>query len=226
MHILIASATNFEIEKTIDFVEREKLLFKNHEISFITTGIGGISTTFNLTKKINEKKPDIILQAGIAGCFAKKELTSVVAVNEEILADLGVWEEDQFKTIFDLRLTDENESPFSNGILLNPHAKLFEIAKSDIARSITVNEITTNKERIIYYEQKFSPVVESMEGGAFHFVCLKEKIPFLEIRSLSNYIGERDKTKWKMKEAIDALNEKLITIISEICKHDETYFRI
>ncbi|MBS1918426.1 MAG: futalosine hydrolase [Bacteroidetes bacterium] len=226
MHILIASATGFEIATTVDYVEKEKLLFQNHEISFLVTGIGGVSTAYNLAKKINQKKPGIILQAGIAGCFIQKELGTVVAITDEVFGDLGVWEENQFKTIFDLNLTDKNEDPFSNEILPNPYHKLIELTQLDTARSISVNEITTDIKYEEYYEQKFSPVVESMEGGAFHFVCLKEKIPFLQIRSLSNYIRERDKTKWKMKEAVTALNDKLIMIISEICKHDETYFGV
>ena len=52
-----------------------------------------------------------------------------------------------------------------------------------------------------FYENKFLPVIESMEGAALHYVCLMEKIPFLQIRSISNYIGERDKKKWNMKDA-------------------------
>ncbi len=48
-----------------------------------------------------------------------------------------------------------------------------------------------------------------MEGAALHYVCLQEQIPFVQIRSVSNYVGERDKTKWKMKEAIENLNTEL-----------------
>ena len=93
-------------------------------------------------------------------------------------------------------------------------------------KAITVNEITTDTKRIAWYQQNVSPVVESMEGAAFHYVCLKENIPFLQLRSISNYIGERDKAKWNLKEAITNLNEKLILLLNELSKYDETYFRI
>ena len=59
-------------------------------------------------------------------------------------------------------------------------------------------------------------MVESMEGAALHYVCLKEKIPFLQIRSVSNYIGERNKKNWNMKESIANLNLELIKIITTI----------
>ena len=65
-----------------------------------------------------------------------------------------------------------------------------------------------------------------MEGAAFHYVCLQQKIPFIQLRAISNYVGERNKTKWKMKEAIINLNEKLIFLLTELSNYNETYFRV
>jgi len=62
-------------------------------------------------------------------------------------------------------------------------------------------------------------VIESMEGAAFHYVCLQEAVPFLQLRAVSNMIGERDKTKWLMKEAIDNLNKELIVLIRPMICH-------
>jgi futalosine hydrolase len=39
-----------------------------------------------------------------------------------------------------------------------------------------------------------------MEGAALHYTCLMEKIPFMQLRSISNYIAERDKSKWGHEE--------------------------
>jgi futalosine hydrolase len=55
-----------------------------------------------------------------------------------------------------------------------------------------------------------------MEGAALHYVCLQENIPFVQIRSVSNYVGERDKTKWKIQEAIENLNRELLLMINRI----------
>jgi futalosine hydrolase len=48
-----------------------------------------------------------------------------------------------------------------------------------------------------------------MEGAALHYVCLKEKIPFLQVRAISNYITRRDRNAWRMAEAIASLNAQL-----------------
>ena len=67
---------------------------------------------------------------------------------------------------------------------------------------------------IKFYREVFDPVTESMEGAALHYVCLMEKVPFVQIRSISNYIGERNKQKWDMMNSIVNLNETLIKIIN------------
>ena len=57
-----------------------------------------------------------------------------------------------------------------------------------------------------------------MEGAAFHFVCLQQNIPFLQLRSISNKVGERNKTKWNLIEAIVNLNRELIDLVDLINK--------
>ena len=112
------------------------------------------------------------------------------------------------KIFFDLKLVDDNQPPFTNRFLINPYQKLLFLSGLEQVRAITVNEISTDSKRIEWYQQNLSPAVESMEGAALHYVCLQENIPFLQIRSISNAIGERDKTKWNLPEAISKLNEK------------------
>ncbi len=43
-----------------------------------------------------------------------------------------------------------------------------------------------------------------------------EKTPFIQLRSISNYIAERNKTKWNMKTAICNLNNELIKLVEVI----------
>ncbi|MBK8310223.1 MAG: hypothetical protein IPL04_04300 [Chitinophagaceae bacterium] len=58
-------------------------------------------------------------------------------------------------------------------------------------------------------------MVESMEGAALHYVCLMEKIPFIQLRAISNYITERNKKKWNMKESITNLNKEIIKLLNK-----------
>ncbi len=66
------------------------------------------------------------------------------------------------------------------------------------------------------------PVVESMEGAALHYTCLEEGIAFLQLRAVSNTVGERNKTKWDIRAAIDGLNDRLIRLLQDLGDHDHS----
>lgn len=226
MYLLLTAATAAEIQPVIDYLEKNDFTLRPHEVEVLITGVGAVTTTYFLTHSINNHRPDLVIQAGIAGSFREYETGKTLAIAEDGFGDLGVWENNRFNTIFDLKLADDNQPPFTNRSLVNPNQKLLQLAGLEQAKAITVNEITTDAKRIEWYQQNLSPVVESMEGAAFHYVCLQENIPFLQLRSVSNYIGERDKTKWNLQQAISNLNDKLILLLNELSKYDETYFRI
>jgi futalosine hydrolase len=83
-------------------------------------------------------------------------------------------------------------------------------------KAISVNEISTQRRRIEFYKESFDPILESMEGAALHHVCLMEKIEFIQLRSVSNYVGERNKKNWRLQTSIDKLNTELITLLKLI----------
>ncbi|HXB92561.1 MAG TPA: hypothetical protein VNU72_09740, partial [Puia sp.] len=78
------------------------------------------------------------------------------------------------------------------------------------------SEISTDPLRMEWYRRQYDPTVESMEGAALHFVCLLEKVPFLQLRSVSNDVGTRDKSKWDIKKAVARLNEELIGLLKKL----------
>lgn len=221
MHILLAAATTLEIQPTTRFLEKGGFRLGSHKISLLSTGVGALATTHSLMRQTREQRPDLVIQAGIAGCFTRKEPGEVLVIKEELL-DLGVWEADGFKNLFDLQLAGRDSLPFSNGLLINPFATLLQLTALEQARGFSVNEITTDPGRIHWLQQNYSPVVESMEGGALHYTCLLEGIPFLQLRSVSNAIGVRDKAKWDIPAAVRRLNEELIHLLSQLATADET----
>ncbi len=216
MYILLVAATTREIQPAAEFLERSGSRIGAHEAGILSTGVGALSASYALMRGIAGRRPDLVIQAGIAGCFTDKKPGELVVVKEEFLADLGVWEGGGFRTLFDLGLADGDQGPFSNGLLVNPYQKLLALTALDPVRSITVNEITTDRGRITWLQQNVQPVVESMEGAALHYVCLQENIAFLQLRSISNEVGVRDKTKWDIRLAIENLNTAIIGLIHRL----------
>ncbi len=214
MQILLAAATTREINPFLEYY-RNSNAWKN--IDVLITGIGLTATAYHLTRQINLKKPDIIIQAGVAGCFTNQiSLGSVLTVKQDTVADESVVEMKKLKTLFNLKLIPQNQFPFKKGWLVNQHIALIRKTGLKAVKAISVNQITTSKQMIRFYENEFNPVIESMEGAALHYVCLMEKIPFLQIRSISNYIGERNKKKWNLSESVNNLNNELIYLLNKL----------
>ena len=207
MQILLVAATELEIAP---------FLQKKPATDFLITGVGCPATIYHLAKRFQQIDYDLVIQAGIAGSFTRLlNLGDVVLVNQDNFADLGISEKNNFHSIFEKGFADENASPFTQGWLKNTDAIMnhFQLQK---VRAITVNTVTDSEMQIRQLVSKFDPEIETMEGAAMHYTCLMENVPFIQLRSISNYVGERNKENWKMNEAIDNLNEELFKIVDKL----------
>lgn len=211
MQILLCAATSFEIQPALEWIRNDK-----KSIDVLVTGVGLTAATYYLTRHILLKKPSIIVQAGIAGSLDDQlSLGETVIVEHEFIGDLGVMERDQFKDLFQLGFTEQNNFPYQQGKLTNTYIPTLDVGHFKRVTGVSVNEISTNIVRIAHYK-KLGAQIESMEGAAVHYTALMESIPFLQLRSVSNYVGERDKSKWILKEAITVLNNELIRLLDKL----------
>ena len=214
MNILVVAATSIEIKPFLQFIKAKK---RPPDIDILITGIGLTAATYSLIKQFAIKKPRLVIQAGVAGCFdLSLPLGEVIIVKQDTIADQSVVELKKLKTLFNLKLVPQNQYPYKNGWLINPHKKFLQLSGLKQVKGISVNQISTSKEMIKFYRETFNPVTESMEGAALHYVCLMENIPFIQFRSISNYICERNKKKWDMQDSIINLNNELIKLIEKI----------
>ena len=213
MSVLIIAATAAELSP-FSFSEQ---LEKDIMVETMVTGVGLLSTALSLTKRIQKGKPSIVIQVGIAGAFDDKlALGQAVVVASDTIGDMGVEENGSFKTVFDMGLADPDCFPFSGGRLNNPHHDLINQTSLTQVHGISINEISTSPERIQFYKDQLGAQIESMEGAALHMACLENNIPFLQIRGISNGIGERDKSQWKIAEATKAVANVVKTLITNL----------
>ena len=210
-NILVVAATAKEINPFIELTRTGDI----NNADILISGIGLTASTYHLAKQLALKKYDIVIQAGVAGSFdIRIPLGAVVAVKQDAIADQSVVELERLKTLFDLNLVPQDQYPYKKGWLINTNKEVLKKTKLKIVKGISVNQISTSKQMIKFYRDVFDPVTESMEGAALHYVCLMENVPFVQIRSISNYIGERNKKKWDMMDSIMNLNDSLVRIIN------------
>jgi futalosine hydrolase len=214
MNCLVIAATPIEIRPLLEKLKEGNIPISNSiQLDVLITGIGLLATSYSLQKQIQLKRPNLIIQAGVGGCFDKKmKLGRVFIIKKEAIADQSVIELNALKTLFDLDLVPANQPPYQKGWLVNPHpiVKKLRLPK---ATGISVNEITTHLQKVRFYKKQFNPLIESMEGAALHYVALQEDIPFIQLRSTSNYIAERNKKNWNMPAAIHSLNQTLLNLL-------------
>ncbi|MCU0455921.1 MAG: futalosine hydrolase [Bacteroidales bacterium] len=190
----------------------DKLICGGAEISILVTGIGSVATAWGMSKWLaSGEKPDIAVNAGIAGSFSNLiNIGDVVLPFEDCFADAGIEEGNAFLTLGEAGLDDPDRFPFRNGRIYADS----EIVKKMSAvlkpvRAVTVNCSSGSELTIAKLLKKFNPEIETMEGAAFFYICSREEIPFLALRSISNRIELRNRKNWNIRLALDNLSEKL-----------------
>jgi futalosine hydrolase len=207
MQILLVSATANEIELFIN---------KYNNVDIFITGVGVPATLYNLQKRLFTDEYDFVIQAGVAGAFATElQLGQTVFVKQDAFGDLGIEENKFFTPLTSSGFANTNNFPYADGWLINGNG-IPKDTSLKCVKAVTVNKVTDDvlqKEQLI---KAFNPQIETMEGAALHYVCLQEEIPFLQIRTISNYVGERNKMKWQLTKAFENLNTQLQTLLNQL----------
>lgn len=197
--ILLIAATQQEILPYLQTTPHHDVLI---------TGVGIPSTIFRLTRQLAHHHYDIVIQAGIAGAFENSFATAgnVVQVTSDAFGDLGAFENGAFSDLQQMKLS--LDPVWLNGT--NTQTGLPE------AKGITVQTVTNDAGILEALTHKWGADVESMEGAAGAYVCREKQVPFVQIRAISNKVGERDKNGWTTDEAISNLNNALATFVSKV----------
>lgn len=214
MKILVVAATEHEIVGIRNSLSEKELTI----VDFLITGVGMINTCFELTKHLTHAKYHYVLNVGIAGSFDRDiKIGEVVWVQKELFSEMGAEDGESFLSLIQLGLQSHDEFPFEWGELkaevLSEIHTLSELKK---VRAITVNKVHGNEESIMKTKMQFSPQIESMEGAAVFYVCLKLNIPCIQIRSISNYVERRNKDNWNIPLALDYLNKLTLRLLKEL----------
>jgi futalosine hydrolase len=179
--------------------------------NLMIAGIGTVPVIYNLTRHFATARYEKVIHAGIAGSyFLPLQPGEVVQVTRDTFADVGIDHGGIFRWIFHEGLWNPEEKPFRFGWMEVPEDPSLNL---ECVSSITVDLVTASPERKARMIDKFNPQAESMEGAAVFYVCLKEDIPVIQIRAISNYTGIRDRKSWKVEEAIDSLTNVLTKLL-------------
>ncbi len=226
MKILLVSATSLEIKPLIQSLgEGERLNSKavryhhrGHKIDVLTTGVGMMATAFWLGDAFARAHYDIAINAGVCGAFDRSlDVAQVVQVTRDEFPEMGAEDGENFLSLIDLDLLEDDDFPFSSGVIEHPEPMTDgPLAKLTQVRAVTVNKVHGNEVTIEETERRVQPQVESMEGAAFMYACRVGRLNFTQIRSVSNYVERRNRDNWELKRAVEALNDTLIAYLNQL----------
>lgn len=186
----------------------------------LVTGVGPALSAFHLGRFLRKGDWDLLLQVGIAGAFSSTlKKCQVVRVESEVFADLGAEDNGSYLDLFDMGLLYPDQFPFSAGRLrvesssLGEYVNYKQVEHLPSVSAATVNRVLSQPDSISWISNKYSPDIVSMEGASFFYAALLNEIPAIQMRSISDYVGPRDKSSWDIHGAIAALNENLYSFL-------------
>lgn len=216
MEVMIVSSTAEEVKPAMEFCKANFLTGENGytrgtlTVRFLVTGIGMMRMAYHLGLALHKYPSDLCINAGIGGAFpGKLDIGDTVHIIEEQAIDLGA--EDavgNFLSPAEMGLPEDISTMTG---LINPEASEYTFLPP--ANGVTVNTVLGTSQSIDLVIDSFDPDVVSMEGAAFFYACLKSGVRFVEMRSISNIVEPRDKSKWDIPLAIKNLNEELKQVL-------------
>jgi futalosine hydrolase len=187
-------------------------------IDVMLAGVGPISAGIQTTKALAEDKYDLVINMGIAGGFVgKAEVGTLVVANEIVSADLGAESPEGFITL--------DELGFGASTRVKTDGELVEVLLEAIKEAgisayagniLTLSTVTGTAETTSKLQMREpGALAEAMEGYGVAMAAKEFGVPVLEVRSISNPIGPRDRSAWRIKEALVTL-ESASKVIVEV----------
>ncbi len=206
MKILIVAATHAEAGFLSTTIKKAKIgqplalrPASNLQIDVLITGPGITATTYFLTKVLCTTKYDIGLNIGVCGSLDPKIVpVRVVNIVSDQFGDFGTENGEKYMDAFELDLMKRNELPFQKGKLPATYKnKLSTLKALPSVEAITVQKVHGSIVGCKKAYSRFGPVMESMEGAAFFYVCRLQQLKCMQIRAVSNKVERRNKNRWK-----------------------------
>jgi futalosine hydrolase len=201
-------------------VEREAVLHglgNDNRFDVMLAGVGPIAAAANTAIILANTEYDLVISAGIGGGFpGKAEVGSLVIANEIVVADLGVETSEGFSSLDELGFGSTRiqvEASLVNRVIEAMMAAKLSVAKGPV---LTVSTVTGTEESATELAARVpGAIAEAMEGFGVALAAHQCGVPILELRAISNAVGPRDRSAWRIEEALESLRAAC-SVLSEV----------
>jgi futalosine hydrolase len=162
----------------------------------LACGVGPVEAAAATARALATDRPDAVLHVGVAGGRGLEPGTLVVGT-ESVYADISA-------AIPVISRAHPDATWLDAAI-----AALPEALPAVIVTSATVGRPSNSPSR-------GSALAEGMEGFAVLRACELAGVPAVEVRAVSNEIGEEDRSRWDIPRALQALADALPRLLAAL----------
>lgn len=178
------------------------------------SGVGPLNAAWAAGRILAMSSLAGVICVGIAGSFdtARFSLGSACLVTEAIWPEYGiVGESGVHAEALGFPQAEFDGKPVWDRLAWDAQADAqalgLDISGFPLAKELTVAGVTGSAGRAAAMVQRFQPDIETMEGFAWALACKGAGLPLVQVRSISNPVGERNKAAWDFPGALKALAE-------------------
>lgn len=199
------------------------------EIILMNTGIGKVNAAHAASCILERYSVDALINIGVAGAYSGAGLKNgdIAVASKEILGDEGVVDSRGWKSLstIGIPVVQHGGKKYFNEFQIEHRLfkKIIKAIAADAAQPrighgpfVTLSAASGSRARAGEFAKRFNAICENMEGAAVAQVSALYKMPFLEIRGISNIAGVRDKKKWDLKTASENCQDAVMDIIRHI----------
>jgi len=220
-NILIMTAVEAEREAVLRGISKatsEQASTEQVKFDVQLCGVGPISAAAETAAYLAANPNyDLVLSVGIGGGFTERaEIGSIAIADSIIAADLGAETGDGFSSVDKLGFGSSSvpvATALAEELTMSIQNAGWAVCSGPI---LTLSTVTGTQETADELKQRIpGAVAEAMEGYGAAFAAHRLNIPVMEIRTISNAVGPRNRELWRIGDALQAL-EQVCYILAEV----------
>ncbi|MDQ2908579.1 MAG: futalosine hydrolase [Candidatus Eremiobacteraeota bacterium] len=179
-------------------------------VEVLAAGIGCVEAAAATARQLARAPYAAVLNVGLGGAFrGSAAIGDAILITHETLADFG--------------LEGGASLTLPKGATLVEHvaadAHLLDVCRDlgfTRARGVTVTQVTATDATATRLHERFGADVESMEGFAVLRAAALAGVPALELRGISNYVGDRRRAEWDFEAGARAATHALGSVLDRL----------
>ncbi|MBM9520149.1 futalosine hydrolase [Desulforhopalus vacuolatus] len=187
-------------------------------IKLLVTGVGPVAAAIRLTRWLADR--DVapgalsVVQFGVGGGWAEEGATllDLCIAEREVFGDLGVAVGEKMEYFDEGMIACQQYLP---DVALRQQLQR-SVAGAKSGTFVTVQAVSGTSARGNFLHRRWLGLCENMEGAAAAAVCEEFALPFAEIRSISNYVEDRNPSRWQLDAACETVTAALPAVVHSL----------